>query len=76
MDTMTLQYEYNIEDHEMFVDITVGYNYDETEKQVYLNSVKLYHSVEIIDVLTEKQKDEIVDYMVDNYAFEESYPEE
>jgi hypothetical protein len=26
--------------------------------------------------LTEEQKNEIVDYMIDNYAFEESYPEE
>jgi hypothetical protein len=73
---MTLQYEYELLEHELVVDITVGYEYDEIEKRVYLNSAKLLNITEIIDLLTEEQKNEIVDYMIDNYAFEESYPEE
>jgi hypothetical protein len=73
---MTLQYEYELLDHELVVDITVGYEYDKIEKRVYLNSAKLLNITEIIDLLTEEQKNEIVDYMIDNYAFEESYPEE
>lgn len=73
---MTLQYEYELLDHELVVDITVGYEYDKIEKRVYLNSAKLFNITEIVDLLTETQKNEIVDYMIDNYAFEESYPEE
>lgn len=73
---MTQPFEYIIEDFEMFLDMTVSYTYDEQEKRVYLESVKLNHSVDILDLLTETQKDEIVNYMIDNYAFEESYPEE
>ena len=73
---MTLPYEYIIEDFEMFLDMTVSYTYDEDEKRVYLESVKLNHSVDILDLLSEHQVDEIVNYMIDNYAFEESYPEE
>tara|TARA_R100001460_G_scaffold87522_3_gene128970 strand:+ start:281 stop:502 length:222 start_codon:yes stop_codon:yes gene_type:complete len=73
---MTLQYEYELLDHELVVDITVGYEYDKIEKRVYLNSAKLLNITEIIDLLTEEQKNEIVEYMIDNYAFEESYPEE
>ena len=73
---MTLQYEYELLDHELVVDITVGYEYDKIEKRIYLNSAKLLNITEIIDLLTEEQKNEIVDYMIDNYAFEESYPEE
>tara|TARA_S200002703_G_scaffold95166_1_gene82186 strand:+ start:1032 stop:1253 length:222 start_codon:yes stop_codon:yes gene_type:complete len=73
---MTQPFEYIIEDFEMFLDMTVSYTYDEQEKRVYLESVKLNHSVDILDLLTETQKDEIVSYMIDNYAFEESYPEE
>lgn len=73
---MTLQYEYEILEHEMVLDITVGYEYEELEKLIHLNSVKLFNTTEIIDLLTETQKDEIIDYMIDNYAFEESYPEE
>jgi hypothetical protein len=73
---MTLQYEYELLEHELVVDITVGYEYDKIEKRVYLNSAKLLNITEIIDLLTEEQKNEIVDYMIDNYAFEESYPEE
>lgn len=73
---MTLQYEYELLDHELVVDITVGYEYDKIEKRIYLNSAKLFNITEIVDLLTETQKNEIVDYMIDNYAFEESYPEE
>ncbi len=73
---MTLQYEYELLDHELVVDITVGYEYDKIEKRVYLNSAKLFNITEIVDLLTETQKNKIVDYMIDNYAFEESYPEE
>lgn len=73
---MTQPFEYIIEDFEMFLDMTVSYTYDEQEKRVYLESVKLNHTVDILDLLTETQKDEIVNYMIDNYAFEESYPEE
>jgi len=73
---MTLQYEYELLEHELVVDITVGYEYDKIEKRIYLNSAKLLNITEIIDLLTEEQKNEIVDYMIDNYAFEESYPEE
>lgn len=73
---MTLQYEYELLEHELVVDITVGYEYDKIEKRVYLNSAKLLNITEIIDLLTEEQKNKIVDYMIDNYAFEESYPEE
>ena len=73
---MTLQYEYDLLDHEMTLDITVGYEYDKIEKQIYLNSAKLFNITEIINLLTEHQKNEIVDYMIDNYVFEESYPEE
>ena len=73
---MTLQYEYELLDHELVVDITVGSEYDKIEKRVYLNSAKLFNITEIVDLLTETQKNEIVDYMIDNYAFEESYPEE
>ena len=73
---MTLQYEYELLEHELVVDITVGYEYDKIEKRIYLNSAKLLNITEIIDLLTEHQKNEIVDYMIDNYAFEESYPEE
>ena len=73
---MTLQYEYDLLEHELVVDITVGYEYDKIEKRIYLNSAKLLNITEIIDLLTEEQKNEIVDYMIDNYAFEESYPEE
>jgi hypothetical protein len=76
MNAMTLQYEYELLEHELVVDITVGYEYDKIEKRVYLNSAKLLNITEIIDLLTEEQKNEIVDYMIDNYAFEESYPEE
>ena len=56
--------------------MTLQYEYDKIEKRVYLNSAKLLNITEIIDLLTEEQKNEIVDYMIDNYAFEESYPEE
>lgn len=73
---MTLQYEYELLDHELVVDITVGYEYDKIEKRIYLNSAKLFNITEIVDLLTETQKNKIVDYMIDNYAFEESYPEE
>lgn len=73
---MTLQYEYELLEHELVVDITVGYEYDKIEKRIYLNSAKLLNITEIIDLLTEEQKNEISDYMIDNYAFEESYPEE
>ena len=73
---MTLQYEYELLEHELVVDITVGYEYDKIEKRIYLNSAKLLNITEIIDLLTEEQKNEIGDYMIDNYAFEESYPEE
>ena len=73
---MTLQYEYELLEHELVVDITVGYEYDKIEKRIYLNSAKLFNITEIVDLLTETQKNEIVDYMIDNYAFEESYPEE
>ena len=73
---MILQYEYDLLEHELDVDITVGYEYDKIEKRIYLNSAKLLNITEIIDLLTEEQKNEIVDYMIDNYAFEESYPEE
>ena len=73
---MTLQYEYELLAHELVVDITVGYEYDKIEKRVYLNSAKLFNITEIVDLLTETQKNKIVDYMIDNYAFEESYPEE
>jgi hypothetical protein len=73
---MILQYEYDLLEHELVVDITVGYEYDKIEKRIYLNSAKLLNITEIIDLLTEEQKNEIVDYMIDNYAFEESYPEE
>ena len=73
---MTQPFEYIIEDFEMFLDMTVSYTYDKEEKRIYLESVKLNHSVDILDLLTETQKDEIVNYMIDNYAFEESYPEE
>ena len=73
---MTLQYEYELLEHELVVDITVGYEYDKIEKRIYLNSAKLLNITEIIDLLTEEQENEIVDYMIDNYAFEESYPEE
>ena len=73
---MTLQYEYELLDHELVVDITVGYEYDKIEKRDYLNSAKLFNITEIVDLLTETQKNKIVDYMIDNYAFEESYPEE
>ena len=73
---MTQPFEYIIEDFEMFLDMTVSYTYDKEEKRIYLESVKLNHTVDILDLLSEYQVDEICNYMIDNYAFEESYPEE